>query len=56
MFLLKFRLGPFGSFYQNGPGEDDITGNFGLWDQVEALRWVQNHISDFGGDPNKVLN
>jgi len=51
---LNYRLGPFGSFYQNGPGEDDITGNFGLWDQVEALRWVQSHISDFGGDPNKV--
>jgi len=51
---VNYRLGPFGFFYQNGPGENDITGNFGLWDQVEALKWVQNHIADFGGDPEKV--
>ncbi|KAF5359514.1 hypothetical protein D9756_002972 [Leucocoprinus leucothites] len=28
--------------------------NAGFLDQVEALRWVQKHISKFGGDPNKV--
>jgi carboxylesterase type B len=25
-----------------------------MLDQVEALRWVQSHISNFGGDPNQV--
>ncbi|KXN83802.1 Acetylcholinesterase [Leucoagaricus sp. SymC.cos] len=28
--------------------------NAGFLDQIEALRWVQEHISKFGGDPNKV--
>lgn len=28
--------------------------NAGFLDQIEALRWVQNHISKFGGDPNQV--
>ncbi|XP_036317505.1 esterase FE4-like, partial [Rhagoletis pomonella] len=28
--------------------------NAGLKDQVEALRWVRDHISDFGGDPSSV--
>ncbi|OJT15041.1 Lipase 1 [Trametes pubescens] len=29
-------------------------GNLGLQDQRESLRWIQKHISAFGGDPTKV--
>jgi para-nitrobenzyl esterase len=29
-------------------------GNWGLADQVTALRWVHEHIADFGGDPGNV--
>ena len=31
-----------------------MSGNFGLLDQVQALRWVQEHIHNFGGDPDLV--
>jgi carboxylesterase type B len=31
-----------------------VSGNQGMKDQVLALKWVNEAIKDFGGDPNRV--
>ncbi|XP_023930957.1 uncharacterized protein LOC106152694 [Lingula anatina] len=48
---LNYRLGPFGFLSIDGA---NAPGNLGLWDQIEGLKWVQNNIGAFGGDPKKV--
>ena len=55
--VLQYRLGPLGFFKHDalatGDPLDD-SGNFGLLDQIMALRWVQKNIKAFGGDINNV--
>lgn len=47
---VSYRLGVFGYLY-NPQGEPQ---NLGLKDQLTALRWVQENISFYGGDPQQV--
>ena len=35
-------------------GHEGLSGNQGMWDQLEALKWVQRNIASFGGNKNKV--
>ena len=51
LVTLNYRLGRFGFFAHPALEE---SGNFGLMDQVAALRWVQANIEAFGGDPENV--
>nr|VWP00041.1 Putative peptide synthase/polyketide synthase [Ganoderma boninense] len=50
---MNYRLNAFG-FLGGREIQKAGLGNLGLHDQREALRWVQKHISAFGGDPSKV--
>ena len=53
----NYRIGPLGFLAhpeltkESGRG---ASGNYGLLDQIAALRWVQKNIAGFGGDPSQV--
>ncbi len=52
---VNHRLNVFGYLDMSGFGEKyHNSGNVGMADLVEALRWVRDNIANFGGDPNNV--
>ncbi|XP_059118673.1 carboxylesterase 1E-like isoform X1 [Peromyscus eremicus] len=48
---IQYRLGIWGFL---STGDEHSRGNWGHLDQVAALRWIQNNIANFGGDPGSV--
>ncbi|KAF7359731.1 Cholinesterase [Mycena venus] len=48
---INYRLGALGFLAL----DDGVTnGNYGIADQIIALKWVQQHIRSFGGDPARI--
>ncbi|EDL11243.1 mCG23515 [Mus musculus] len=48
---IQYRLGVLGFF---STGDERARGNWGYLDQVAALRWLQQNIAYFGGNPDRV--
>lgn len=54
---VNYRLGPLGYLAHRALSEESehgVSGNYGFLDQLEALKWVQNNIEQFGGDPDNI--
>jgi len=51
---ITYRTGAFGFLSHPELSTDEPMANFGLWDSVAALHWVQKNIEQFGGDPDRV--
>ncbi|MEC5321006.1 carboxylesterase family protein [Brenneria populi subsp. brevivirga] len=52
---INYRLGVFGFLaHEELTKESGASGNYGLYDQIAALRWIKANIDKFGGDSNNV--
>ncbi len=57
LVTINYRLGVFGFFAHPELTREsgrNASGNYGLLDQIAALRWVRDNIAAFGGDPSNV--
>jgi para-nitrobenzyl esterase len=57
LISINYRLGRAGWFAHPALSKESPTGllgNYGLMDQIQALKWVKNNIDNFGGDPDNV--
>ena len=50
----NYRVGVLGFMAHPELDREGPSGDYGLQDQLAALRWVQSNIARFGGDPNNV--
>lgn len=56
---VDYRIGKLGFFAPRALAEEAIekgepVGNYGTMDQIQSLKWVQENIAEFGGDPSNV--
>ncbi|WP_266365757.1 carboxylesterase/lipase family protein [Tellurirhabdus rosea] len=54
---LNYRVGPFGFLAHPALSAEsgrNVSGNYGLLDQIAALQWVKQNIAQLGGDPGQV--
>ena len=53
---LNYRLGPMGfvTLPQLEAEQGGFAGNYGLYDQLCAIRWVRRNIAAYGGDPDNI--
>ncbi|MCP9257390.1 Carboxylic ester hydrolase [Dirofilaria immitis] len=49
---INYRLGPIGFLTA---GHRDLHGNYGLDDQIEAIRWIRANARNFGGNLNNIV-
>ena len=55
---INYRLGVYGFMAHPLLSEESpngVSGNYGILDMIQALKWIQKNVEQFGGDPNNVM-
>ena len=55
---INYRLGVFGFLAHpelSAESPNGVSGNYGILDQIESLKWIKKNIAQFGGDPENVM-
>jgi para-nitrobenzyl esterase len=54
---INYRLGIFGFMTHpelSAESPNGVSGNYGILDQIQSLKWIKENIAQFGGDPDNV--
>ncbi len=57
LVTINYRLNIFGFLAHpdlSAESPNNVSGNYGLLDQIAALKWIKNNIRQFGGDPDNI--
>lgn len=57
LVTINYRVNIFGFLahpWLSKENEKGVSGNYGILDQIAAIRWVHDHIAEFGGDPENI--
>lgn len=52
VITVQYRTNIFG--WLNVPGNSELNGNYGIFDQSMALKWIQENVKSLGGNPSKI--
>lgn len=58
LVTFNYRLGIFGFFAHpdlSAESPNHVSGNYGILDQLAAIKWIKNNITQFGGDPDNIM-
>lgn len=57
LVTINYRLGIFGFMAHpelSAESEHHVSGNYGILDQLAAIKWIRRNIEQFGGDPEQI--
>ena len=57
LVTINYRLGIFGFMTHpelSAESPNHVSGNYGILDQIQSLKWIKANITQFGGDPDNV--
>ena len=57
LVTINYRLGIFGFMTHpalSAESPNHVSGNYGILDQIQSLKWIKQNIAQFGGDPENI--